>query len=54
MEVSIEEYMPLGLIKEEAIRRAMEDSELIELAQLEGLSIYRCACAPHPLALTTH
>jgi hypothetical protein len=44
MEVLVEEYMTPGL-SEEAIRRAMESSELIELAQWEGLAVQLNAMA---------
>jgi hypothetical protein len=37
--IPMEEYMPLGLSEEEAIRLAMEQSELLELGQWEGLGV---------------
>jgi hypothetical protein len=41
----VEEYMSLGLSKDEAVQLAMEQSELIELGQWEGLGVQLHASA---------
>jgi hypothetical protein len=45
----VEEYMPPGMSKEEAIQLAMEQSELLELDQWDGLGVQL-----HTLAFGNH
>jgi hypothetical protein len=37
--VLVEEYQPLELMEEEATKKALEDGELIEFSQWEGLAV---------------
>jgi hypothetical protein len=37
--VPVEEYQPLELMEEEATKKALEDGELIEFSQWEGLAV---------------